>query len=97
MLMDIVIGDTSSVGSPLARETRKFGGMVEAKMLNIRPPRRTRDRLKAGENKRRNEKNNQDPGNGRVMVVLVPDGYKIPKDIGTRDYRILIRFIPQRR
>ena len=95
--MEIVIGDASPVGSPATKDSITIGGMVEAKMLNIRPPRkRGRAHSKAWDNKRRQEKYGQDPGDGRIMVILVPDGYRIPKDIDTREYKILMRFIPKR-
>ncbi len=93
--MEIVIGDTSAVGSPTVKEGRT-GGLVEAKVLNIRAPRKRKVNTTVWKDKRRKEKYGHDPGDGRIMVLLVPDGYKIPKDIETREYKVLMRFIPKR-
>ncbi|MGD8958410.1 MAG: hypothetical protein PVI27_01080 [Desulfobacteraceae bacterium] len=40
---------------------------------------------------------NQDPAGGRVMVLLIPEGYNLPRDIDCGDYRIFVRFAPRRK
>jgi len=89
--MEIKIGETPPVVKENTTDGRSVGGSVEATLLSMRPPRKRggrrsmeQDELKAGEN----------PENGRVMVLLVPEGYKIPRDIESRQYRIFLRFAP---
>jgi hypothetical protein len=31
------------------------------------------------------------------MVLLIPEGYNLPKDIDSGDYRIFVRFAPRRK
>jgi hypothetical protein len=39
----------------------------------------------------------QDPAGGRVMVLLVPEGYTVPTDIASGNYRIFLRFVPHKK
>lgn len=90
--MEIVIGAVPRVGQPL-KKTETRGGFVEARVLNIRPPRRRLDGVGVGQVDRRDKNTAQDPASGRVMLLLVPEGYNIPKDITSGDYRIFLRFV----
>jgi len=94
--MEIIIGAAPRVGPPPNRTPQGGAGMVEAKVLNVRPPRRRREKP-PGENDRRHARDSQDPAGGRVIVLLVPDGYNVPQDIASGDYRIFLRFVPHRR
>jgi hypothetical protein len=94
--MDIIIGPTSSVGLSGRREIENGSGAVEAKVLSIRPPRQRRGKPPVGEDERRARNTYEDPASGRVMVLLVPEGYKVPKDIESGNYRIFLRFVPRR-
>jgi hypothetical protein len=94
--MDIVIGPTSSVGTPGRKGVANGGEAVEAKVLSIRPPRQRSGKPPVGEDERRNGKYQDDPSSGRVMVLLVPEGYKVPRDVESGNYRIFLRFVPRR-
>jgi hypothetical protein len=94
--MEIVIGAVPRVGQPL-KKTETRGGFVEARVLNIRPPRRRLNGIGTGEVDRRDRNTAQDPASGRVMVLLVPEGQNIPKDITSGNYRIFLRFARKQR
>lgn len=94
--MEIVIGAAPRVGPPPKRSPAAGGGFVEARVLNVRQPRRRRERP-PGESDRRQADAVQDPVGGRVMVLLVPEGYNIPPDIESGNYRIFLRFAPRKR
>jgi hypothetical protein len=94
--MDIIIGATPSVGLPGRKGTDNSAGAVEAKVLSIRAPRQRRGKPPVGEDERRAARSYEDPANGRVMVLLVPEGYKVPRDIESGNYRIFLRFVPRR-
>jgi hypothetical protein len=94
--MDIVIGATPRVGPPPHKTSSVGSGFVEAKVLNVRPPRR-RQVQPPGPNDRRHDKKSSDPASGRVMVLLIPEGYNLPQDIGSGNYRIFLRFAPNKK
>ena len=94
--MEIVIGAAPRVGPPPKRSPAGGGGFVEARVLNVRQPRRRRERP-PGEGDRRQFNAQEDPVGGRVMVLLVPEGYNIPQDIASGNYRIFLRFAPKKR
>ena len=91
--MDIVIGRTSRTTPIKDKTTQVLPGAVEAKVLNVRPPRGQRATTFDGQNKRSRKSVAQDPAGGRVMVLLVPEGYKIPRDVQTGKYRVFLRFV----
>ena len=93
--MEIVIGAASRVGAPLRQTRKASGSYVEAKVLNVRPPRRRQERA-PGQGDRRTNKNAVDPAGGRVMTLMIPEGYNIPGDIQSGSYRIFLRFVHQR-
>lgn len=91
--MEIVIGAPRRVGPPPKSGQTGGAGFVEAKVLNIRQPRRRRE-TPPGQGERRHANAAQDPAGGRVMVLLVPDGSNIPVDIESGKYRVFLRFAP---
>ena len=96
--MEIVIGRTPPVGPPPAKAAGS-GEFIEAKMLNLRPPRRRRG-TPPGQKERRNRSggiNASDPVGGRVMTLLIPNGFAIPQDIESGDYRIFLRFAKRKK
>ena len=54
-------------------------------MSRTRLPRDRSDR-------RRPDSPPQDPPDARVIVLIVPEGTRVPKDIDTQAYRVFIRF-----
>jgi hypothetical protein len=93
--MEIVIGASPRVGQPTKKEPSR-GAYVEAQVLNIRAPRRRREQ-RAGKPDRRYRGSGHDPAAGRVVVLMVPDGYNIPKDLESGNYRVFLRFAPKRK
>ncbi len=94
--MEIVIGASPRIGQP-GNKAEGRGAYVEAQVLNIRPPRRRREGPKAGQPDRRYRGGGHDPAAGRVVVLMVPDGYNIPKDLESGNYRVFLRFTPKRK
>jgi hypothetical protein len=94
--MEIVIGRAQPVGPP-ASQKAVSGEFIEAKMLNLRPPRRRKTGTPPGQTERRNQNSTNDPVGGRVMTLLIPNGFAIPKDIESGNYRIFLRFARQKR
>lgn len=95
--MQIVIGAPVSVGPPPQKGPGSGPGIVEAKILSVRPPRRRPGKPPGGQKDRRGGQMNLDPVGGRVLVLLVPEGHNLPKDIDSGDYRIFVRFAPRRK
>ena len=87
--MEIVIGATQRVEfkgkKPDTREN-----LIEARVLNVRPPRRRPSGARQVE--RRHGQPSYDPAAGRVLVLLVPEGYHIPSDLDSGNYRVFLRF-----
>jgi len=94
--MEIVIGAISRVDAPV-KKIDSGGNFIEAKVLNVRPPRRRLGGTGSGRVDRRNRKSTSDPAMGRVMMLLVPEGYHIPSDIDSDNYRVFLRFTPRRK
>ncbi len=93
--MDILIGKIPQIEAFERIESKpqrvENESVIEAKMLNIRPPRKRRSKPPKGE-ERRSDRGYQDPGNSRVIVLLIPEGNKIPKEIESGNYRVFLRF-----
>ena len=94
--MEIVIGRAPSI-----RSTGRYGPTsnvngAEATMLSIRPPRRREGPPPEGRGERRWANTSQDPANGRVITLLIPDGGNIPRDINSGQYRVFLRFVPRK-
>jgi hypothetical protein len=94
--MDIVIGATQRISDP-GKKIEPGGNLVEAKVLNVRAPRRQRSGPGAGRAERRNSQPTYDPASGRVLVLLVPEGYHIPADLDSGNYRVFLRITSRRK
>ncbi len=90
--MKIKIGETPQVEQQFNTPVRAVGGSLEATLLSLRSPRKRTGRRSEEQQVSKEE---HDSDNGRVMVLLVPEGYKIPKDIESKKYKIFLRFVPQ--
>jgi len=88
-MVDIVIGAIQPIG-PLGNKPATTDGSIEAELLNIRKPRHA---ISGPTGKERRKQFRQDPVNGRVLTVLVPNGTTLPKDLDARRYKVMIRFM----
>lgn len=87
-MVDIVIGAIQPTGPASPKSGPNT--VVEGEILNIRSPRQAITRPKDGE---RRKQFRQDPVNGRVLTVLVPNGVILPKDLNSKDYKVVLRFL----
>ena len=90
--MDIRVGEVVPVTSTAEKALSQIAG-IEARLLAVRPSRSRgqgppRDRT----DRRRPDSPPQDPPDARVIILMVPDGTRVPKDIDTQAYRVFIRF-----
>ena len=90
--MDIRVGATSPIG---ARGEQMDGNTspLEAKVLAVRSPRRRSGN--SGENRverREGKPGVRDPIGARVLVLMIPDGSRLPTGIESGEYRIFLRF-----
>jgi hypothetical protein len=92
--MRIVIGDPPTIMQPPKREIGKNGTGIEAKVLAVRPPRRRAGDQQDGR-ERRHEGAQADPVNGKVLVLMTPEGYNLPADLGSGKYRVFLRIVPR--
>jgi len=88
-MVDIVIGAVQPTGPPVSRPAVP-GGAVEAEILNVRQP---RQQVSGPRDQERRRQFRQDPVNGRVLTILVPNSTQIPKDLDGRKYKVLLRFM----
>jgi hypothetical protein len=89
--MEIIIGSIPPLTQQLPKkaEERKSGPPVLAQLLHVRSPRKGIAGPSGME--RRKEKTN-DPLNGRVLTILVPDARQLPADIDSAGYDVSLRF-----
>ena len=96
--MEIVIGNIPPLKNPSSPGMAPGGGIVEGKLLNIRPPRKGRQQPPpAGQRERRRKATVRDNPGGRVVTLFIPEGYKIPKDLDSGNYRLFLKFMPRRK
>ncbi|WP_028582543.1 hypothetical protein [Desulfogranum japonicum] len=88
-MVDIIIGEVQPVGTPVNKPTSS-ATMLEAEILDIRQPRKT---ISGPSGKERRKQFRQDPHNGRVLTILIPNGMHLPKDLDVRKYKIMLRFM----
>jgi hypothetical protein len=89
--MDIRVGIASPVGSP-ADKAAKGQDTLEARILAVREPRRRGGHAPAAGEERREGSADRDPLNGRVLVLLIPDGGRLPAGLESGAYRVFLRF-----
>lgn len=88
-MVDIIVGSVPPI-NPSAGKPKPPGAPVEAEILHVRDPRRTVSGPQ-GEERRRTYR--QDPVNGRVLTLLVPNGMVLPKDLAAGKYKVMLRFM----
>ncbi len=91
--MRIVIGETPRVGPSGQYRPDTESSLVEAKLLDIRGPRKENRRPPDEAERREYGEGAADPVSGRVLVLLIPEGYKVPRGIESGNYRIYLRFV----
>ncbi len=94
--MHFVIGAPQRIGPP-PQKLEIRNGQLKARILNVRSPRKGSRRKSARPLDRRHRTSEQDTFSGRVMVLLVPDGYQIPRDVSSGDYQVFVRFARRQR
>jgi hypothetical protein len=91
--VDVVIGRIPAIAGSAERKPEP-GAPIEAKVLHVRQPRRSRDPNKVkGGNQRQSSSAQVDPPGARVLVLLVPDAYKLPEDLMDGNHRIFLRIV----
>jgi len=88
-MVDIIIGGIFPTGTPI-NKPGSGGAPVEAELLNIREP---RQRFAGPMEQERRKQARQDPRNGRVLTLLIPDSTNLPKDLDGKKYKVLLRFM----
>lgn len=89
--MDIKVGNTSSIGAP--RQPRSGSQeAVEARLLAVRAPRRREGGPTPRGAERRGAAEPRDPVTGRVLVLLIADGSRLPDGLESGQYRLFLRF-----
>lgn len=90
--MDFVVGRTQRLQGTTERSA-DGPSPIEARLLHVREPRRRRRGPDPGEPEQRAGGSAQaDPPGAQVLVLLVPDGYKLPEDLSDGSYRVFLRF-----
>ena len=94
--MNIVIGAPPNIGDAKKSIKKHSEGFIEAKILDIRQPRKLTRTPPEGQHDRRSGNPASDPLGGRVVTLLIPEGYRIPDNLAKESFRILVRFMPVR-
>lgn len=92
--MDIVIGSTQA---PVWRKKASPppGSLnVDAKLLAIRPPRKKRNPVPDGGQKRKALQHQSDPLSGQVLILMVPDKRSLPRGLDEGRYKVRLQFVP---
>ena len=88
--MEIIIGSSPQINREIpSKRSQSPGAAIEAKLLHVRKPRKG---IAGPSGMERRQKQTQDPLQGRVLTVLVPDAALLPKDIESNEYRVILRF-----
>ncbi len=89
--MDIRVGSIARI-TDSGDSSRSSGAPVEAKLLAVRAPRLRGDRPPSGAERRDSKAASRDPIGGKVLVLMIPDGTRLPDDLETGAYRVFLRF-----
>ncbi len=89
--LDIRVGSTTNVGKKDDARVGRTAG-VEARVLAVRRPRRQSVGRPGPGPERRETDEQSDPLTGRVLVLMIPDGSRLPEGIEAGQYRVFLRF-----
>lgn len=87
--MEIIIGATPPLGASDDKPKLLEKDVIEAQVLNVRPPRRG---IAGPSGAERRGKNTRDPIKARILTLMVVDGDLLPKDLDKAKYRVNLRF-----
>ena len=88
--MEIIIGSIPPIPPNPVKLQEKPGGMIEAQLLHVRPPRRG---IAGPSGRERRGKQVNDPSRARVLTIMVPDASMLPPDLYQGKYTVQIRFV----
>ena len=91
--MRIVIGDAPRVGPAGQYRSDLESAILEARLLDIRKPRKSRGDPSVGQTERRDGGDPSDPPTGQVITLFIPEGHRIPRGLESGNYRIFLRFV----
>ena len=90
--MEIVIGSAPRTNFAERNRPEVESSLVEARLLDARGPRKRRGPPPEGD-ERRDFGPAEDPVTGRVLVLLVPEGHRIPRGVESGHFKIFLRFV----
>lgn len=95
--MEIVIGKITETGFPMQRgHPHNREGDVPVRVLKVRSARSRRQNRTFGKN-RREDLEASDPARGKVLVLMVPDGARLPPDLETGKYQVRLRILSDKK
>ncbi len=90
--MDFVVGRSAPV-TQTSNSSSEKGNFIEAKVLHVREPRRRKPNPDSRHQESRQGTASSDPAGARVLVMLVPDAFRLPDGLDSGDYRVFLRFV----
>jgi len=88
-MVNIIIGSIDPLGAPPGK-SGPIGMPVEAEVLHVRDP---RHRLVGPLGQERRKQPRKDPSSGKVLTLLIGDSTALPKDLNTKKYKVILRFV----
>jgi len=88
-MVNIIIGSIDPLGH-LPGKSGPTGAPVEAELLHVRDP---RQRIAGPMGQERRKQLRKDPFKGKVLTLLISDSTILPKDLDTKKYKVLLRFV----
>lgn len=93
--MDIRIGQLTSPENNTPAKTIP-GDWIEARLLHHRRPRLSRgSSLRQTMERRRSAQNQCDPYLAKVLLLMVPEGHRLPADFANGNYRVFLHVVPR--
>lgn len=86
--MDVVIGRIPPPG-PTGDRPPDPAPQIEARVLHVRPGRRRSGTEKSG---RKPHGQAADPPGSRVLVLMIPEAFRLPDDLTSDRWRVFLRF-----
>jgi len=89
--MDIIIGAAPPLPFiPAKHPEEKPSGLIEARLLHSRPPRKG---IAGPSGMERRGKKSNDPLRAKVLTIMVPDAAILPPDLDQGNYTVYLRFV----